>query len=379
MVKKTVLLLSLFFLTGFFIKAQTGVTIIDSIFSNGIYRTYRLYRPNLYTGATAVPLVINLHGYTSNATAQQVYGNFMPISDTANFLIVHPQGTKDGTNQPYWNAGISSLAANDLLFISQLIDSLKATFNIDLNSVYSTGISNGSFMSNYLACTLSNKIAAIAGVAGTMFTNWNNSCNPARPIPVMHIHGTADGTVPYNGNSTMIAVDTLIKTWCIKNNCNLAPTLSAVPNISTTDGCTADRYVYSGGTNNSSVELYRINGGGHTWPGATFITGVTNQDFSASIEIWRFFRKYKLNQFTAINENYTTMEKLTFFPNPANDAIFITSDTEIKTIITDLNGNICITETSQNKIDINHLVPGMYFVFIKNSSTTITKKLIKCN
>src|SRR4051812_48550249 len=171
--QKAKLYLSLLLLTGFFISAQTGATIVDSINSSGIYRTYRLYKPLSYTGSQAYPLVINLHGYTSNSFQQQYYGNFMPVADTAKFLIVHPQGTKDASNQPYWNAGISSAGANDLLFLSQLIDSLKAIYNIDPNAIYSTGLSNGGFMSNYLACNLSNKIAAIAGVAGTMFTTFN--------------------------------------------------------------------------------------------------------------------------------------------------------------------------------------------------------------
>ena len=376
---KTKLLISLFLLTGFFVNAQTGVTIVDSIYSNGIYRTYRLYRPNLYTGTTAVPLVLNLHGYTSNSLQQQVYGNFMPISDTANFLIVHPQGTKDGSNQPYWNAGISTIGANDLLFLSQLIDSLKTAYNIDANCIYSTGMSNGGFMSNYLACNLSTKIAAIAGVTGTIFTNLYTSCNPGRPVPVMHIHGTADPTVPYAGNSTMIAPDTLVKMWRIKNNCNPTPTFSNVPNINLSDGCTADHYIYSGGTNNSSVEFYRINGGGHTWPGAAFITGVTNQDFNASVQIWRFFRKYKLNTLTSLNESDPLLNAITIYPNPSANFITIETINETVTTITDLSGKIC-TEPSPNKrIYISNLNTGLYFVTIKTNEGTVIKKLVRAN
>ncbi len=374
---KSKIFLSLFLLTGFFVVAQSGVTVVDSIFSNGIYRSYRLYRPTIYTGTTAVPLVLNLHGYTSSALQQQFYGNFMPIADTANFILVHPQGTKDGNNQPYWNAGISTLGANDLLFLSQLIDSIKASYNINANSVYSTGMSNGGFMSNYLACNLSNKIAAIAGVTGTMFTNWYNSCNPGRPVPVMHIHGTADATVPYIGNSTMVAVDSLVKHWRVKNNCNSIPTFSNVPNINTTDGCTADHFIYSGGTNNSSVELYRVNGGGHTWPGAAFITGVTNQDFSASVQIWRFFRKYKLNLLTSMQEN--ELSKTTIYPNPANDNFILNIEGNIQVTITDLNGRIVKQTDNEKLIDIEDLNTGLYFVTIKKDGISETKKLIKTN
>jgi polyhydroxybutyrate depolymerase len=376
--QKAKLYLSLLVLAGFFVSAQTGTTIVDSINSSSIYRTYRLYKPLSYTGSQAYPLVINLHGYTSNSFAQQYYGNFMPIADTAKFLIVHPQGTKDASNQPYWNAGISSAGANDLLFISQLIDSLKAIYNIDPNAIYSTGLSNGGFMSNYLACNLSNKIAAIAGVAGTMFTTFNFTCNPGRPVPAMHIHGTADGTVPYGGNPQEIAVDTLMKLWRIKNNCSAIPTTSAVPNINTGDGCAADHFLWSGGTLGATNELYRVNGGGHTWPGATTIIGVTNQDFNASIEIWRFFRKNKLNMFTTgINEFGVAGSEFVVSPNPTTEYISIKAEKEFTASIFDILGKEVVTKTNSNTIDISSLNSGIYFLRINSQGNWFTKKIIK--
>lgn len=376
--QKAKLYLSLLLLTGFFVSGQTGVTVVDSIYSSSLWRSYRLYRPLSYTGSQAYPLVINMHGYTSNALQQQYYGNFMPIADTAKFLIVHPQGTKDASNQPYWNAGISPTGANDLLFISQLIDSLKAIYNIDPNAIYSTGMSNGGFMSNFLACNLSNKIAAIAGVTGTMFSTVSPTCNPGRPVPVMHIHGTADGTVPYNGGSGMIAVDTLMKFWRIKNGTNTVPTTSAVPNISLTDGCTADHFLWSGGALGSTNELYRVNGGAHTWPGASTIIGVTNQDFNASVQIWRFFRKYKLNTLSAgVSELGIQGYDFGISPNPTPDLIKVNTDKAVVISLLDISGKEVITETKQNEIDLSELNNGMYFLRIKSAGKIIVKKIIK--
>lgn len=375
--QKAKLYLSLLLLAGFFVSAQTGVTVIDSINSSSIYRTYRLYKPLSYTGSQAYPLVINLHGYTSNALQQQYYGNFMPIADTAKFLIVHPQGTKDPSNQPYWNAGISPTGANDLLFLSQLIDSLKTIYNIDPNAIYSTGLSNGGFMSNYLACNLSNKIAAIGGVAGTMFTTFNFTCNPGRPVPVMHIHGTADGTVPYLGNAQEIAVDTLMKLWRIKNNCSAVPTTSAVPNINTGDGCTADHFLWSGGTLGATNELYRVNGGGHTWPGATTIIGVTNQDFSASVEIWRFFRKYKLNMFISGIEETGFAQSISVYPNPTSNVVTVNTNEEITISLSDITGKKLIADTKQKTISLGEFEQGIYFLTVSSKGETTTKKIIK--
>jgi polyhydroxybutyrate depolymerase len=287
--KKTLLSLILIS-TLFSVKAQT--TVVDSIFVGGQYRSYRLYVPAIYTGATARPLILNLHGYTSNASQQQLYSNFTPIADTANFLMVFPNGTYS-SGQRFWNAGISSALVNDIAFLSALIDSLDLTYNINLNRVYSTGMSNGGYMSHTLACELSNRITAIASVTGSIFnTQYGSFCHPMRPVPVMQIHGTSDATVPYLGGTSSMPIDTVVKYWVTKNNCNPVATFSNVPNTSIVDGCTAEHYIYSGGTGGSSVELYKILNGGHTWPGFPFGGVGTNLDINASKEIWRFFNKY---------------------------------------------------------------------------------------
>ncbi len=364
--------------------AQT--TIIDSIFSGGQYRSYRLYIPTIYNGTTARPLILNLHGYTSNASQQQFYSNFMPIADTANFLMVFPQGTKDGSNQPYWNAGISSSLVNDIAFLNSLIDSLDLTYNINLNRVYSTGMSNGGFMSHTLACELSNKITAIASVTGSIFTSqYGNFCNPTRPVPVMQIHGTSDPTVPYAGNLSqgMMPIDSVVKYWVIKNGCNPSATFSNVPNTNTTDGCTAIHYQYTGGNLGSTVELYKIIGGTHTWPGFPFGGVGTNMDINASKEIWRFFNKYTLSSLTSINENNTFSKSLIIYPNPTNATLNFSLDNydnSLKIIeITDLLGKLLLAETTtSNSISVEKLNPGIYFITFKTERGAIAKvKFIK--
>lgn len=373
--KKQLLIIFTFF--GFFASAQ--LTVVDSIYSGGMYRNYRIYIPAIYTGATARPLIINMHGYTSNALQQQFYSNFEPIADTANFLMVYPNGTFSGGSQ-FWNAGISSVGVNDISFLSNLIDSLKAQYNIDLNRVYSTGMSNGGFMSHTLACELSNKITAIASVTGSIFiTQYGTNCHPTRPVPVMQIHGTADGTVPYLGNSTMAPIDSVVKYWVKKNNCSLIPSTTAVPNINLTDGCTADHFVYSGGTLGSTVEHYRVNSGAHTWPGAPFSIGVTNQDFSASKEIWRFFRPFKLNSLTSINEVDQQNLNFSLYPNPTNNLLQFKYDGYNQQLLSveiiDICGKIVLNKNyNSNVIDVNHLNAGLYFITITENGKRIAKQ-----
>ncbi len=369
-------------LTGLIMEAQNGVVYLDSIMSGGIKRKFRVYVPNSYNGSTAVPLVFNLHGYTSNAMQQEAYSNFMPIADTAKFIVVCPDGTGASNNQ-FWNAGFGS-GPNDVQFISELIDSVKSSYNIDLNSVYSCGMSNGGIMSYYLACNLPNRIAAIASVTGSMLNLWF-SCTPSRPFPVMEIHGTGDATVPYNGDATFAPIDNVITKWSTFNNCNLTPITYSVPNINTSDNSTAVNYKYIGGTSGSNVELYKVTGGSHSWPGAFPIFSNTNQDFSASVAIWLFFRKYKLNQFipnVGINELKNVDNSLTLFPNPANGILNIVSSTstinsiEIKNNLGELIYQQLIVNR-QPSINVSEFKSGIYFITVKTDEGTSCKKFVK--
>ena len=306
------------------LRAQT--TIIRTMQAGGLTREYRLYVPAVYTRTTGtVPLLLNLHGYGSNNLEQENYGDFRPIADTASFLVVHPNGTIDGTNNRNWNTfGPRGTGVDDVAFLSTLIDTLARRYRLDLNRVYSTGMSNGGFMSYELACQLGSRIAAIASVTGSMTTSRLATCTSGRPVPVLEIHGTADNTVPYAGGTALqfVAIPTLLSSWVQRNGCNPTPTVTAVPDINTADGCTAERSVWAGGRNGSVVEHFRIIGGGHTWPGSAFVIGVTNQDISASREAWRFLRRYRLAQLLPTRGAMEpAASQLRLLPNPATDQL----------------------------------------------------------
>ncbi|MEL6972721.1 MAG: PHB depolymerase family esterase, partial [Bacteroidota bacterium] len=146
-----------------------GQQIINSsIQFDDLERTYLLYVPPSYTGDESVPLVLNFHGYTSNSGEQFFYSDFRAVADLNNFLVVHPQGTQDSEGNTHWNVGWGGSTVDDVGFTAALIDSLAAEYNINPERIYSTGMSNGGFMSYQLACELSDRIAAIASVTGTM-------------------------------------------------------------------------------------------------------------------------------------------------------------------------------------------------------------------
>jgi polyhydroxybutyrate depolymerase len=310
--------------------AQT--TIIDSIFSGGQWREYRLYKPALYNGTKAVPLVLNLHGYSSNSFEQEFYADFKGLADTANFLVLLPNGTIDNQGERFWNVFNNPSAVDDVAFMGQLLDSIEAQYNIDKNRIYSTGMSNGGFMSYALACELNDRITAIASVTGSMTQSNLNACVPGRPVPVMQIHGTADDVVSYTGNNFLgfVAIPTLVNKWVTLNGCNTTPIQENVPDINTTDNCTAERFLYTGGFRGATVEHYKVNGGGHTWPGTAFsFIGVTNGDFKASNEIWRFFNQYRLNTLTDTRPIANDPTLLRIMPNPAHDHFMVQSNNGI--------------------------------------------------
>ena len=131
------------------------------------------------------------------------YTNFNYISDTAGFIVVYPEGTLlQGST--HWNVGgwITGSTTDDVGFSISLLDSISNEYNIDATRVYSTGMSNGGYMSFLLACQMSDKIAAIASVTGSMTPQTYNVCNPQHPTPILQIHGTSDQTVPYLGDPT---------------------------------------------------------------------------------------------------------------------------------------------------------------------------------
>jgi polyhydroxybutyrate depolymerase len=359
-------------------RAQT--TIEGSFIWDGTERTYRLYIPASYDPSSEAPLLFNLHGYGSNNMEQEVYGDFRPIADTANFIIAHPNGTVDFTGNRSWNTfGFSTV--DDVGFLSALIDTISASFNIDPERIYSTGMSNGGFMSYDLACFLSDRIAAVASVTGSMILSRFEICDPQHPMPVMQIHGTADATVPYNGNQFFAPIDTLVNYWVNFNNCNPVPEIIEVPDIDPDDGCTAEQHIYSGGENGSSVEFFKVLGGGHSWPGAPFNINITNMDFSASVEIWRFVSQFTLDGLlTSTRDRLAQSQEFKAFPNPSAGPVTISFDDELpKTIIVMNNlGQVIEQQNSTGKnLQINLNQKGIHLItVIQQSGVTATKKVV---
>ena len=369
-----------------FLGYTNAQTISDSFIYDGQTRTYSYYVPTSYSAGNPVPLILNLHGYGSSGTEQANYTNFMPIADTANFIIVHPDGTYNPTDptKRFWEFGAQGTNVDDFGFLEALIDTISAHYSINQNRIYSTGLSNGGYMSYYFACE-SNRFAAIASVGATMTVPMYNSCNPNYPIPVMEIHGTNDAVVLYNGSLGNKGVEDVIDLWVNQNNCNSTPVVTQVPDNDPTDGATAEHYLYAGGTDGHTVEFYKVIGGGHTWPGGTVpipALGNTCMDFNASKEIWRFFSQYN-NPYVGIKNEKITSDYLSIYPNPTSGKLTIQLEkmplNPFVLTIHDVQGREVYSQKSNQMaihLDLDALQPGLYTLNIRNLAINMTSSIV---
>src|SRR5262245_6511551 len=167
---------------------------------DGLTRSYRVNVPPQYDPAVPTPVVLAYHGAMMNGLMLSTYSGLNSKADEAGFVAVYPDGTGSTKVMLFWNSGTTRLKgrenADDVAFTARLVDDLADVINVDSSRVYATGLSNGGMMCYRLAAELSDRIAAIAPISGTLALE---TPAPKRPVPVIHFHGTGDRLVPYDG------------------------------------------------------------------------------------------------------------------------------------------------------------------------------------
>jgi len=263
-----------------------GVSSYEYLEYAGTKRSYIIHIPPSYDGGKPVPLVIVLHGLGGTARNMELTTGMYEKSDAEGFIVVYPEGVVNS-----WNAILPTGYAfennvDDVGFIKELIDRLQSKFAIDGNRIYVVGFSNGAMMAYRLAAELSDRIAAVAAVAGaigcraTPDSPLNTIREPAHPVSVIIIHGLKDYGAPYNGGRgyhsyIFLSMNDSVMFWVRHNGC------SDIAQMEVDSSGGTIRYAYGGGTDGTEVVLYVLINGEHSWP-VPFATD----------EAWKFFESH---------------------------------------------------------------------------------------
>ena len=268
-----------------------------SLVSSGVRRKYLLYVPKSYNPATPTPLIISIHGFAEWPAHQMQQSRWNDLAEQYGFIVVYPSGL--GLPKRWRIGGIPNRPSDpepEVRFISDLIDKLAGQYNIDPTRIYANGFSNGGGLSFVLSCQLSDRIAAIGSVAGAYLYPWDD-CQPARPVPAVVFHGTADPIVPYRGgpsrafNLPFPSIPEWVEAQARRHGCISTPqTLAAHGKV--------NGVLYSDCATGVELVFYTLADSGHSWPGGAplpkFIVGQTSADIDATSTMWAFFQQHPL-------------------------------------------------------------------------------------
>jgi polyhydroxybutyrate depolymerase len=279
----------------------------DSAMHDGLARTFGVYLPPGYdlSGATPTPLVMIFHGGFGSGDQVFASARMQALADDEGIIVVSPNGVPGPGGVRTWNAGgccgyAVSQDVDDVGFVAALLDVLGQSLCLDLRRLHATGMSNGAMLSYRLGCELSTRFAAIGPVAGSDMTS---SCKPTRPVPVMHVHGTADMHVPWEGGAgcgaagvPFVSVADSVGGWVERNGAKG----STATYLDAGDGHCERQ---GSAPNGADVVLCAIAGGGHQWPGGTPPAvaglpgcpfGAQSTTFDATRNLYEFFRQHPL-------------------------------------------------------------------------------------
>ena len=268
-----------------------------------VERPYLLHVPP-GVASERVPLLLELHGRGISAELFDRLTGFRRLADEVGFLVALPSAVNE-----IWNdgRGIGDAQADDVGYLAAVIDDVAARAPVDPRRIYVVGMSNGATMAGRLACELPDRLAAIAQVAGTAAAALVERGIPGNPLPLLEIHGTADRYAKYGGEpprglltravlrhpgGPSVGVDAWAELWRSRNGLSGDPAVEAIPPDTTIRR-------WRGASPASDVVLYRVEGGGHTWPGTAFplpsvLFGRTTTTFDATRVCWDFLAAHAL-------------------------------------------------------------------------------------
>ncbi len=276
-----------------------------SIRVGNIERLCYLYVPRKTKDFKSVPLVFVFHGGGGNPKSMDRRLGFTELAESEGFIVAYPEAVARNWNDGRRTSTTRAHRENidDIGFVKALIEALSAEYPIDKRRIYALGPSNGGIFSHFIGAKLTKYFAAIAPVIGGIAEGLEKGFDPRYPVSVLIIQGTEDKLVPYHGGPVarnrgrIIGTDEAVKIWTKHNRTDTSPVTQDLPDIDKRDGCTVESFLWKNGTGGAEVQLYKLNGGGHTWPGGQqylpkFVVGNVCQDLDATGVIWRFFKDH---------------------------------------------------------------------------------------
>jgi polyhydroxybutyrate depolymerase len=248
--------------------AVLAATTVESLTVAGETRSYRLHVPEGVRDPAA--LVIAFHGLHGNAAQIEKSSGFSALADREKFIVVYP----DGIDEKWRFAGRTDA---DVKFTLAIIEAVAAKARVDRRRIYANGISNGAMMSWRLACDAPDVFAAFGFVSGAYL----EVCNPPPRAPLIIFHGTEDKILAYGGRGQFMGVRKFAIRWAAGPGCNPG---EAGEVIYQNGDATGERWRCQAG---HEVDLYTLQGRGHSWPGSKF--RASSKDVDATAAIWAFF------------------------------------------------------------------------------------------
>lgn len=262
----------------------------------GVRRAYLLHLPASPEPGRPLPLILVFHGAGGDAAGIARHTGLTRAATTRGYAAVYPEGVGRRWND---GRGVGG-AEDDVGFIRLLLDSLRAELPADPRRVYATGISNGAGLAFRLACELPGTFAAIAPVAAGLAASLEERCAAASPVSLVMFQGTRDPLMPYeggvltSGRGRVLAAPRAAALFARANGCGGDPWVTAEADTAT-DGTRVRRWAYPGCPEGRDVVLFRIEGGGHTWPGGPLVgrrVGRVTRDLDATRTMLDFFDRH---------------------------------------------------------------------------------------
>lgn len=316
-----------------------------------------------------MPIMYFLHGLGDNITRLDNEFHFQQIADSFGWMMVIPQALNEGYGT-MWNAYLNYSTTDDSGFLMALLDSLSVQYPVNQDSVFFTGFSMGGFMTHRMAIEHGDRITACAPVSG-LITSYMSHYTAVAPVKMLHIHGTNDPVVGYDGNSQYfgydlgLSVDEILDYWKNANHCVDEPIIDTLPDLHN-DGLRFVRYTYEG---EAELQHIKVIGGNHNW-----YNNENQYDISYMKEIHNFFTTGGGHVGLAERER----KYLSLYPNPTSGQCVVEMEVASAVEILDLQGRklmTCQMRQGVNRLDLTGFSEGLYL--IRSADGIIGKVLVK--